>query len=193
MKKIDWLDEQPYIGKYFLLKIKRFLMGIIFNIWRKIDTHLLEKYFAEVKFNNKEEGDKYFEAYMPFIILSRNHKEAEDVISQINDELKSRYNFKVTRLYVQEEPISDIRIEQEKEKIVNGSKGKVIGKMNFSSYVGKKKESPFQPYLPESYTKDLKTGTFQINESQIDFQIIKDTKNHLYQNETYTVILNFSE
>lgn len=78
-------------------------MNVIINLWDFIKGSDFKKYFVEVKFCN---SNRSFDAIMPFIILTKNREEADNINIQITNELREKhfgtYELNITELFTEE-------------------------------------------------------------------------------------------
>ena len=177
-EKIDWLDEQPYIGKYFTHKIKRCIMNVVYNILGLLEDTLLEKYFSEIKFWNE---DKTFEATLPFIVVARNHDDAKDVLSQIITEMINRYGFKVYHAITEQQLLTKEEYKKKEFALQDNLRGMdntKIGTITFDTVIG----ATLEP-------DDLRPRTLKRFERKLQYPIIKNGKiKPLYQLDSFLVI-----
>jgi len=187
-EKIDWLDEQPYFSKYFIYKLKRLIMNVVYKVWNLIDETMLEKYYAELKFWNE---DKTFEATMPFIILCKSHKEAEEVIGQINESLVTRYGFIVFKAVAEEQIVTPELYKKKEKELLDKLKSlpnEKVGTITFESHIGTKTKPTILPFQLEDEYVEKKA---KLSHSKINFPIIRNSvrKKAVYQVDAFTVIV----
>jgi len=177
-EKIDWLDEQPYIGKYFIYKIKRLIMNVVYNTLGLLEDTLLEKYFSEIKFWNE---NKTFEATLPFIIVARNHDDAKDVLAQIITEMVTRYGFKVYHAVTVQQLLTQEEYKKKEFALQDNLRGKdntKIGTITFDTVLG----ATLEP-------DDLRPHTAKKFERKLQYPIIKNGKTKpLYPPDSFLVI-----
>ncbi len=177
-EKIDWLDEQSYFSKYFVYKIKRLIMNVVYNVTGKLEEHLLQKYFVEFGFWNQQ---KTFEARMPIIVMTNNFEEVKDIVAQINDELVRRYNFKIFQNTASPQILteSEYKIkERELQSHLAGTSEDKIGNLTFNTFIG-----------PNFDTIDLRPQKEIQFSRKLQYPIIKNGEKHpLYQVDEFLLI-----
>jgi len=187
-EKIDWLDEQPYLGKYFTPKIKRMIMNVVYKLWKSVADNMLQKYYAEIKFKNEEDT---FEAVIPFVIMAENYKEAEQVIGQITDNLRDTYKFTILRAVVDDHLLMKetyIKKERELQDKLRACPDEKIGTITFESHIGAKTKPQIKTHLNMDGVFEEKIERKDI--SQINFPIIKNGKKKpLYQVDGFIAIV----
>jgi hypothetical protein len=166
----DLIGNNSYFSRYFIKKLKRFIMNIVYKLWTSLEESLLEKYFVEFKFYTNE---KKFKCYLPLIVAARNYDEANWLVGHINKQMVKDFKWSVYEIPA----IKLIYTEKEFYKLID----KTI--MEFKDT--KKGIINIHTCIPKKLTVEELTvetmGKYNIKKEGFSCKILKDKKELLYQ------------
>lgn len=126
----DWYYQHSWFEKeYFIHKLKRKTMDLIYKFYSSIEDHLLSNFLFEIEFYtpksnqlddyNKKNKTNFigdFRCYLPLIIKAHNKLEAEEIAISIRQTLEFEYkataiSFKVSNKIILEETLDQFKVK----------------------------------------------------------------------------------
>ena len=153
----DWYYKTSWNSKFIWDKLKRNIMGFIYNLYSSIEELLLEKYLVEFYFftkpskslqeYNKKHKTSYlgdFKCYLPILFMVKNYHELESLVGIINNQLVKEYGCSIIKTSISDKIGTEEMINNKIEISVKKLEGYKTGELDILTFTPKPTEKELE-------------------------------------------------